>query len=159
MKMITEKQKKFINDIKGVITENGINAIDALDLNKFTCYDASKLIGGLLGLRDCYKAISRGACVTSTAYCNGLRDGYSRIFDLIQGGGWLTKVSKKEMPYFEAEKKLVESCIDACYDYHIGKYDIRYKDKEFSKNGKLLSCKAVFVKQTMIGVEVKYNKD
>ena len=50
MKMITEKQKKFINDIKGVITENGINAIDALDLNKFTCYDASKLIGGLLGL-------------------------------------------------------------------------------------------------------------
>lgn len=25
MKMITEKQKKFINDIKGVITENGIN--------------------------------------------------------------------------------------------------------------------------------------
>ena len=93
------------------------------------------------------------------AYCNGLRDGYSRIFDLIQGGEWLAKVTKKEMPYFEAEKKLVESCIDACYDYHIGKYDIRYKDKEFSKNGKLLSCKAVFVKQTMIGVEVKYNKD
>ena len=59
------------------------------------------------------------------AYCNGLRDGYSRIFDLIQGGGWLAKVSKKEMPYFEAEKKLVESCIDACYDYHMGKYDIR----------------------------------
>ena len=88
------------------------------------------------------------------AYSNGLRDGYSRIFDLIQGGGWLAKVTKKEMPYFEAEKKLVESCIDAC-----GKYDIRYKDKEFSKNGKLLSCKAVFVKQTMIGVEVKYNKD
>ena len=44
MKMITEKQKKFINDIKGVITENGINAIDALDLNKFTCYDASSLL-------------------------------------------------------------------------------------------------------------------
>lgn len=60
MKMITDKQKKFINDLKGVITENGINAIDALDLNKFTCYDASKLISGLLGLRDCYKAISRG---------------------------------------------------------------------------------------------------
>ena len=93
------------------------------------------------------------------AYCNGLRDGYSRIFDLIQGGVWLAKVSKKEMPYFEAEKKLVESCIDACYDYHIGKYDIRYKDKELSKSGKLLACKAVFVKQTMIGVEVKYNKD
>ena len=53
MKMITDKQKKFINDLKGVITENGINAIDALDLNKFTCYDASKLISGLLGLRDC----------------------------------------------------------------------------------------------------------
>lgn len=50
------------------------------------------------------------------AYCNGLRDGYSRIFELIQGGGWLAKVSKKEMPYFEAEKKLVESCIDACYE-------------------------------------------
>ncbi len=28
MKMITDKQKKFINDIKGVITENGINAIE-----------------------------------------------------------------------------------------------------------------------------------
>ena len=93
------------------------------------------------------------------AYCNGLRDAYSRIFDLIQGGGWLAKVSKKEMPYFEAEKKLVESCIDACYDYHMGKYDIRYKDKELSKSGKLLSCKVVFEKQTMIGVEVKYNKD
>lgn len=26
------------------------------------------------------------------AYCNGLRDGYSRIFDLIQGGGWLRKI-------------------------------------------------------------------
>lgn len=36
------------------------------------------------------------------AYCNGLRDGYSRIFDLIQGGGWLAKVTKKEMPYFLA---------------------------------------------------------
>ena len=35
----------------------------------------------------------------------------------------------------------------------------RYKDKELSKSGKLLACKAVFVKQTMIGVEVKYNKD
>lgn len=74
MKMITDKQKKFINDIKGVITENGKNAIDALDLNKFTCYDASKLISGLLGLRDCYKAISRGVCVTSTAYCDEALD-------------------------------------------------------------------------------------
>ena len=93
-----------------------------------------------------------------TAYCNGLRDGYSRIFDLIQGGGWLAKVSKKDMPYFEAEKNLVGCCIDACYDYHMGKYGIRYKDKELSKNGKLLSCKATFVKQTKIGVEVKYDK-
>ena len=41
MKMITEKQKKFINDIKGVITEHGINAIDALDLNKFTLKSAT----------------------------------------------------------------------------------------------------------------------
>ena len=39
MKMITDKQKKFINDLKGVITENGENAIDKLDLNKFTCYE------------------------------------------------------------------------------------------------------------------------
>lgn len=62
-----------------------------------------------------------------SAYCKGLRDGYSRIFDLIQGGGWLAKVSKRDIPYFEAEKNLVESCIDACYDYHMGKYDIRYK--------------------------------
>ena len=93
------------------------------------------------------------------AYCKGLRDGYSRIFDLIQGGGWLAKVSKRDMPYFEAEKNLVDSCIDACYDYHMGKYDIRYRDKEFSKNGKLLSCKAAFVKQTMVGVEVRYNKE
>lgn len=81
MKMITDKQKKFINDIKGVITENGINAIDALDLNKFTCYDASKLISGLLGLRDCYKAISRGVCVTSTAYCDEALD---NVFDTIE---------------------------------------------------------------------------
>lgn len=33
MKMITDKQKKFINDIKGVITENGINVIDNTALN------------------------------------------------------------------------------------------------------------------------------
>lgn len=78
MKMITDKQKKFINDIKGVITENGINAIDALDLNKFTCYDASKLISGLLGLS---KAISRGACVTSTAYCDEALD---NVFNTIE---------------------------------------------------------------------------
>ena len=64
MKMITEKQKKFINEIKGVITENGINAID-----------------GLLGLRDCYKAISRGACVTSTAYCEEALD---NVFNTIE---------------------------------------------------------------------------
>lgn len=93
------------------------------------------------------------------AYCKGLRDGYSRIFDIIQGGGWLAKVSKRDMPYFEAEKNLVESCIDACYDYHMGKYDIMYKDKVLSKSGKLLSCKVVFVKQTIAGVEVRYNKD
>ena len=31
--------------------------------------------------------------------------------------------------------------------------------KWYDGNGKLLSCKAVFEKQTMIGVEVKYNKD
>ena len=92
------------------------------------------------------------------AYCKGLRDGYSKMFDLIQGGGWLAKVSKKDMPYFKAEKELVESSIDACYDYHIDKYNVSYKNKEFSKNGKLLSCKAVFVKQMMIGVEVRYNK-
>ena len=48
MKMITDKQKKFIDDLKGIITENGENAIDKLDLNKFTCYDASKLIKGCL---------------------------------------------------------------------------------------------------------------
>lgn len=81
MKMITDKQKKFINDIKGVITENGINTIDTLDLNKFTCYDASKLISGLLGLIDCYKAITRGACVTSTAYCDEALD---NVFDTIE---------------------------------------------------------------------------
>lgn len=81
MKMITEKQKKFVNDIKGIITENGINAIDALDLNKFTCYDASKLIGGLLGLRDCYKAIYKGERVTGTAYCN---EDLHNVFDTIE---------------------------------------------------------------------------
>lgn len=47
------------------------------------------------------------------AYCNGLRDGYSRIFELIQGGGWLAKVSKKEMPYFEAEKNAALSDTEA----------------------------------------------
>ena len=81
MKMITDKQKKFINDIKGVITENGTNAIDTLDLNKFTCYDASKLISGLLGLRDCYKAIFRGKSVTRTVYCEKALDD---VFDTIE---------------------------------------------------------------------------
>lgn len=67
------------------------------------------------------------------AYCNGLRDGYSRIFDLIQGGGWLAKVSKKEMPYFEAEKKLVESCIDACYDYQWASMILGTRIKNYPK--------------------------
>lgn len=81
MKMITDKQKKFINDIKGVITENGKNVIDTLDLNKFTCYDASKLISGLLGLKNCYKAISYGHSVSNTAYCS---DSLDEIFDTIE---------------------------------------------------------------------------
>ena len=81
MKMITDKQKKFIDDLKGIITENGENAIDKLDLNKFTCYDASKLIKGLLGLRDCYKAISRGIKVTQTVYCE---DSLDAAFDTIE---------------------------------------------------------------------------
>ena len=98
MKMITEKQKKFINDIKGVITENGINAIDALDLNKFTCYDASKLIGGLLGLRDCYKAISRGACVTSTAYCDEALD---NVFNTIEKYRFFSNFSTKPHILYE----------------------------------------------------------
>lgn len=81
MKMITDKQKKFINDIKGVITENGKNVIDTLDLNKFTCYDASKLIGGLLELRNCYSAISRGYRVTHMVYCS---DALDNVFDTIE---------------------------------------------------------------------------
>ena len=80
MKMITEKQKKFINDISYEIGRASCRE-RALDLNKFTCYDASKLIGGLLGLRDCYKAISRGACVTSTAYCDEALD---NVFNTIE---------------------------------------------------------------------------
>lgn len=81
MKMITDKQKIFINDLKGVITENGENAIDKLDLNKFTCFDASKLIEGLLGLRDCYKAIFRGIKVSHTVYCENSLD---LVFDTIE---------------------------------------------------------------------------
>lgn len=83
MKMITDKQKKFINDIKGVITDNGQNVIDTIDLNKFTCYDASQLISGLLGLKDCYKAIIRGtrANVGDSYYCN---DSLDKVFGTIE---------------------------------------------------------------------------
>lgn len=40
------------------------------------------------------------------AYCNGLRDGYSRIFDLIQGGGVACESEQEGNAIFEAEKGL-----------------------------------------------------
>lgn len=82
MKMITEKQAACISRCKSVIDnkENG-NALDRIDINKLTCYDASKIIGGLLALIQCNKAVVRGCKVTNTAMFN---DALDDVYDTIE---------------------------------------------------------------------------
>lgn len=88
-----------------------------------------------------------------TAYIQGMREAYERMFQNL-----FRFAPKKEKPYIEAERNLCLSCYDACYDYHIGKYEIRYKDHIHDKKGKLIKCTAYFVKQAKVDIEVKYSK-
>ena len=101
---MTEQERRIVN-----------HAIKILELNQDD--EARKLAGELVekGTKVPLQKVQHYG-----AYMSGMRDAYLKMFDLIKGGNWLAKVSKKDMPYFDAEKKLVESCIDACYDYHIG---------------------------------------
>lgn len=82
MKMITEKQAACINRCKSVIDDNKRgNALDRIDINKLTCYDASKIIGGLLALIQCNKAVVRGCKVTNSAMFN---DALDDVYDTIE---------------------------------------------------------------------------
>ena len=81
MKMITEKQIACINKCKSVIDnkESG-NGLDRIDITKLTCYDASKIIGGLLTLTKCYRFVARGCVVSnSPMFLQALDDVYDTI--------------------------------------------------------------------------------
>ncbi len=87
-----------------------------------------------------------------TAYMKGLREAYEKMFDAL-----LDVEPKKQRPYIEAERNLCLSCYEACYDYHMGKYEIRYKDHVCDKKGKLVKCTAYFAQRKELLVEVRYD--
>lgn len=81
MKTITEKQIACINKCKSVIDnkENG-NALDRIDITQLTCFDASKIIGGLLSLIKCNRFVAHGCKVSnSPMFLKALDD----VFDTI----------------------------------------------------------------------------
>lgn len=85
------------------------------------------------------------------AYMQGMREAYIKLFPKLIAGA-----KKADRPYLEAEYKLLMGCINACYDYHTDKYEIRYKDFVKDRKGNLVSCTAYFARKTEIITEVKY---
>lgn len=85
------------------------------------------------------------------AYMQGMREAYLKLFPKL-----IASAKKAEKPYLEAEYKLLTSCINACYDYHTEKYEIRYKDFVNDSKGRIVSCTAYFARKTEIITEVKY---
>lgn len=84
MKKITDKQIACINKCKHVIDDNKYgNELDSIDITKLTCYDASKLIGGLLVLIKCDRLIGYGygplRVSESSMYLKALDDVYDTI--------------------------------------------------------------------------------
>jgi len=86
-----------------------------------------------------------------TIYAQIIRRVYDQIFNRL-----LPLVQKKEYPYIKAERDLCMSCLDACCDYHEGRYEIAYRNHKRDKKGKLISCEAYFVKRKQIVEEVIY---
>lgn len=76
------------------------------------------------------------------SYMQGMREAYMRLFPRI-----IATAKKADKPYLEAEFRLLTSCIDACYDYHQGNYEIHYRDHEHDKRGRVTRCTAYFVKK------------
>lgn len=85
------------------------------------------------------------------AYMQGIRDVYIKLFPRL-----IISSKKADRPFLEAEYKLLTSCINACYDYHTGKYEVRFKDFVKDRNGKLVSCTAYFARKIEMITEVKY---
>lgn len=85
------------------------------------------------------------------AYMQGMREAYLKLFPKL-----ITSSKKADRPYLEAEYKLLTSCVNACYDYHTDKYEIRYKDFVKDRKGKLVSCTAYFARKIEMITEVKY---
>ena len=86
-------------------------------------------------------------------YMQGMRDAYIKLFPRI-----IAQAKKSEKPYLVAEYKLLTSCIDACYDYQKGTYEIHYRNHQKDKKGNLVSCEAYFVRRNTILTEVRYGK-
>ena len=67
MKTITGKQKKCIIKCKSVINDTDFgNPLDRINIDALTCYDASKIISGLLTLIKCNRLVFGGCSVSST---------------------------------------------------------------------------------------------
>lgn len=87
------------------------------------------------------------------AYCTALREAYGRLLPQI-----IASLRGDEKVYKKAEYDLCMSCMDACYDYHVGTYRIGYKDHVRDKKGKLIKCTAYFFKETTVKTEIRYGK-
>lgn len=87
------------------------------------------------------------------SYMQGMREAYLKLFPRI-----IASAKKNDRPYLEAEYRLLSSCIDACYDYQQGTYEIHYKDHVHDKKGNVVKCTAYFVKKKTLNIEVKYTK-
>ena len=85
------------------------------------------------------------------AYCQALREAYGKLLPLI-----IARLKGDEKVYKKAECDLCMSCMDACYDYHVGTYRIGYKDHVRDKKGKLVKCTAYFFKKTTVKTEIRY---
>lgn len=88
-----------------------------------------------------------------TAYMQGMRTTYEKMFDEL-----LKVAPKKKRPYIAAERDLCLSCYDACYDYHLGKYEIHYRNHVRDKKGNVTKCEAYFMQRKDVLVEVRYTK-
>lgn len=82
MKTITEKQLAFIKRNKALLDDNKFgNPLDRIDVTKMSCYDASKLVGGMIGLIKIYKAIGWGIKVSGTPALDVVLDD---VYDTIE---------------------------------------------------------------------------
>lgn len=87
------------------------------------------------------------------AYIRGLQSAYDVLFKRM-----IVLAKRSEKPYLQAEYNLIMSNVNALYDYHTGKYNVRYRNHINDKKGKLIKCEAYMTKGVQLDVEVKYNR-